>query len=254
MPVNDATQETLRRAEKKLCELAKELKKNWDLRQNKTKLQKSTQEAFAIIHDSSLEENLTSMIELLKKVISALPPSQSELFDVQDCYPGFMEWNKFWKKSYSEEKRADQLSLGALTNVHIYYEQWVKTSKSENCSKFQELWELVMIRSCSEAICEPVGSIMNQHAGKNRHLEPRYFSMEIYLRFNLGPLHLMKDLIKEVLSDKNSKSYTRKGEDASQFTTKDINKNSTIANYEENCEKKSRFPNSFWNFSSQKPK
>ena len=78
--------------------------------------------------------------------------------------------------------------------------------------------------------------------------------MEICLRFNLGPLHLMKDLIKEVLSDKNSKSYIRKGEDASQFTTKDINKNSTIANYEENCEKKSRFPNSFWNFSSQKPK
>ena len=111
-----------------------------------------------------------------------------------------------------------------------------------------------MIRSCSEAICETVGSIMNQHAGKNRHLEPRYFSMEIYLRFNLGPLHLMKDLIKEVLSDKNSKSYIRKGEDASQFTTKDINKNSTIANYEENCEKKSRFPNSFWNFSSKKPK
>ena len=61
-----------------------------------------------------------------------------------------------------------------------------------------------MITSCSEAICETVGSIMNQHAGKNRHLEPRYFSMEIYLRFNLGPLHLMKALIKEVLSDKNS--------------------------------------------------
>ena len=66
-----------------------------------------------------------------------------------------------------------------------------------------------MIRSCSEAICETVGSIMNQHAGKNRHLQPQYFSMEIYLRFNLGPLHLMKDLIKEVLSDKNSKSFRK---------------------------------------------
>ena len=38
MNVNGANQETLRRAEKKLCELAKELKKNWDLGQNKTKL------------------------------------------------------------------------------------------------------------------------------------------------------------------------------------------------------------------------
>ena len=128
MLVNDVNEETLKRAEKKLCELAKEFKRNWDLRQNKTKLQKSTQDAFAILHNSSLEETLTSMIELLKRVISALPPSQSELFDVQDCYPGFMEWNEFWKKSYSGEKKADQLSLGALTNVHIYYEQWVKTS------------------------------------------------------------------------------------------------------------------------------
>ena len=56
-----------------------------------------------------------------------------------------------------------------------------------------------MIRSCSEAICETVGSIMNQHAGKNRHLDPRYFSMEIYLHFNFGPMHLMKDLIKYYL-------------------------------------------------------
>ena len=47
------------------------------------------------------------MIDLLKKVISAsaLPSSQSELFEIQECYPGFMEWNKFWKKSYSKEKR-----------------------------------------------------------------------------------------------------------------------------------------------------
>ena len=95
--------------------------KFFNLRQNKTKLQKSTQETFAIIHDSYVEETLTSMIGHLKKVISSLPPGQSELFEVQECYPGFMEWNKFWKKSYSEEKKADQLSLGALTNVHIYW-------------------------------------------------------------------------------------------------------------------------------------
>ena len=56
-----------------------------------------------------------------------------------------------------------------------------------------------MIRSCSEAICETVGSIMNHLAGKNSHLDPRYFSMEIYLRFNFGPMHLMKDLIKYYL-------------------------------------------------------
>ena len=57
--------------------------------------------------------------------------------------------------------------------------------------EFQKLWELVMVRSSSEAICETVGSIMGQHCGKNRYLTPENFSKELVLRFNLGPLHLL---------------------------------------------------------------
>jgi hypothetical protein len=34
------------------------------------------------------------MIELLKAVISSLPPDQSEFFEIQKCYPRFMDWNK----------------------------------------------------------------------------------------------------------------------------------------------------------------
>ena len=49
-------------------------------------------------------------------------------------------------------------------------------------------WENVMIRSTSEAQCESIGSIMNQHFGKKCHLEPEYFSMELVLRVNFGPL------------------------------------------------------------------
>ena len=45
--------------------------------------------------------------------------------------------------------------------------------------EFQKLFENVMIRSTSEAQCESIGSIMNQYCGKNRHLEPEYFSMEL---------------------------------------------------------------------------
>ena len=36
----------------------------------------------------------------------------------------------------------------------------------EDNLEFQKLWEIVMIRSTSEAICETVGSMMNQHCGK----------------------------------------------------------------------------------------
>ena len=82
----------------------------------------------------------------------------------------------------------------------MYYEEWVKTSKkSEN--HFQKVWELVMISS--EVICETVGSIMDQHCGKNRCLTPENFSIEVVLKFNLGPLHLLNSLIDEVLAQSN---------------------------------------------------
>ena len=52
-----------------------------------------------------------------------------------------------------------------------------------------------MIPSPSEAICETVWSMMNQHGGKNGHREPEYFSMKKVLRFNFGPIHLLDEPI-----------------------------------------------------------
>ena len=40
---------------------------------------------------------------------------------------------------------------------------------------------------------------MNQHASKNRHLEPKFFSTELFLRFSLGPIHLLDDFVDEIL-------------------------------------------------------
>ena len=88
--------------------------------------------------------------------------------------------------------------------------------------------------------------MMNQHCGKNRHLEPHYFSMEMYLRFNLGPLHLLDGLINEVLASDNSKNYIRGEKLASRTKSKDLNKSSGLTTCEENQEFKSRFPTSFW--------
>ena len=48
-----------------------------------------------------------------------------------------------------------------------------------------------MVRSTSEAICETTGSMMNQQSGKNQHLNPNNFNVEMFLRFNLKFLHLI---------------------------------------------------------------
>ena len=238
--INNANDETLRKVEMKLQEIAQELKNRWNIRITKTRLQEATIRAFGKIHP---ENSLESMIEHLEDIISSLPFQQSELFEAQSCYPGFLSWNNFWKKCFMRENVAN---LDALANVHIYYQNWVKESNSEENIAFQKLWEIVMIRSTSEAICETVGSMMNQHGGKNRHLEPQYFNMEMVLRFNLGPLHLMDNLIDEVLKIDPGKSYIRKETNISQIVSKDINKSAAIATFEKNDEKKSRFPFSFW--------
>ena len=68
-----------------------------------------------------------------------MPQNQSELVVVQECYPGFLGWNKHWSESFnhSKIKRPD---LDCLQDGHMYYEDWVKKSKeSENNLEFQKL-------------------------------------------------------------------------------------------------------------------
>lgn len=225
-------------------EIAQELKNDWDFRLSKTDLQRATIQAFGCIHEIDAE-NIDVLVGHLQNVISSLPPRQSELFDAQSCYPGFLSWNNFWKESYSQDKTIKP-ELPSLEKVHLYYQNWTKKSGSQNCLDFQKLWECVMIRSTSEAMCETVGSIMKQHCSKNRHLEPEFFSMEMVMRVNLGPLHLLGDFIEDVLSNNSNKSYLRKETRISQIASKDMNKSAALTTFQSDNEKKSRFPTFFW--------
>ena len=74
---------------------------------------------------------------------------------------------------------------------------------------------------------ETAGSMMNQHGGKNRHLSPKYFSMELYLKFNLGPLHLLDSLIEEV-QKREPVSFVRKELNAELCSSKDIKINAAV--------------------------
>ena len=78
---------------------------------------------------------------------------------------------------------------------------------------FAKLFQNIQIRSCSEAMAETVGSVMANHAGRNRHLQPHNFSKEIVLRFNLGPQHMLEDLIEkayQIVKDKKRSLYLRR--------------------------------------------
>ena len=73
---------------------------------------------------------------------------------------------KYWKECYSVDLK-DKTDLDSLSNVDVYYEKWVKEcAESARHSDFQKLWEVLMIRVTSEAICKTAGSMMNQHCGE----------------------------------------------------------------------------------------
>jgi len=153
-------------------------------------------------------------------------------------------------KSFAFTREDVGTGLNSITHVHRYYEEWAKSNTEKNLP-FQNLWENVMIRSTSEAICETVGSMMAQHGAKNHSLQPKNFNIEMYLRFNLPTLHHSDGLVNEVLTF--DKKRLIKGEKRiARLPSKDITKSSTISTFEVKDETKSRLPELFWNPSPSK--
>ena len=109
-----------------------------------------------------------------------------------------------------------------------------------------------MVRSKSEAICETTGSMMNQQSGKNQHLNPNNFNVEMFLRFNLGPLHKLDGLVAEIFAFNSKKSYVREEKIISLLPSGDPAKSNAISTFEKKDETKSRLPESFWDSSSSK--
>ena len=98
-----------------------------------------------------------------------------------------------------------------------------------------DFFEFVMVKSYSEAICESIGSIMNMACGMGRVLYPENYVNEIYLRFNLPPLHnLQESFIPQLVnSELAKKRFFRKGEvtQRQQRKLKYASTSSTIGNF-----------------------
>ena len=240
--MNNASTNTLNKVKIKLRDLSKELLQVWNQRQKKTALQQMTIDAFGKIHDQlDPAQYCQKTLQLLQDLVESLPPRQSETIDANACHEGFMNWNNYWNKFASKRDHE-----APIKNVHLTYQSWVKENNGKFC-QFQELYELCMIRSTSEAACETVGSIMKLHAGSSRHLEPVYFSKEIVLRYNLGPIHtLLKKGFADEVFNRDKKEYVRRTDRPDKITTKDLTKSSGIGTFEEKEEEKSHFPLSFW--------
>ena len=87
-----------------------------------------------------------------------------------------------------------------------------------------------------------------------KHYLKVWFNIEMYLRFNLGPLHLSDGLINEILAFDANKTYLRVGTDPNRLTTKNVYKSSGVGGFEKRDETKSRLPESFWSPTSSSSK
>jgi len=116
----------------------------------------------------------------LTNLIEDLVGVQKDNFDFESCYPAYLAFMTFARGKYNQFGKVD----------------------------------LEQIKTYSEAIAETVGSIMNVHQAAGRNLHPVNTNKEIFLRFNLAPLHILKiRFIPEVVEEKvanEKKSYFNK--------------------------------------------
>jgi hypothetical protein len=214
------------------------LNQRWKERQKETNLQQITIAAFATPHkldNLSPSDRFGHMQEKLQDLISCLPESQSQKFDSLSGTPGYLSWNQFF------------LHRETLP-INLVWKQWISQLNSDDSANFEnfiDLFQNAQICSMSEAICETVGSMMVTHGGKGRYLQPVNFSVEMYLRFNLGPLHLLNGLCKKIVRDRQ-KECIRKSEKSKRLDRLISRNSAAVANFRKKQEEKGKLPSEIW--------
>ena len=137
----------------------------------------------------------------LDQVIASIPGSHKTKYDAAEMVDGFTSWNKYMSQTDKNVPMNKQWSA------------WLAKLKSKDLlddyAMFIDFFQCIQIRSMSEAMAETVGSLMNINSGTGRQLQPVNFSVEICLRFNLGPLHTLAGLVEDVIKH-HGKDFFRK--------------------------------------------
>ena len=222
---------------KTLQSICSSLSSLWDERQKENVLEQKVNEVFGDPHDIcdlSYDQQFEYLWKRIDSLLDVLPPNQAESIDSVLVTPGFLNWNKFFSSKKSSP-------------INKVYQEWFSSLKTETRTEYKyciQLFESLQVRVMSEAICETVGSIMASHGARGRNLQPSNFNMELFLRFNLGPLHLLDGLCNEIL-DTKPKLYHRKL-DNSRLDKLISVQSASVANFRKREEEKSKLPPSLW--------
>ena len=88
-----------------------------------------------------------------------------------------------------------------LSLEEVYENFWALHKNTKESGLFIACFEFVHGKTFSEVICESICSIMNMVTSSGPILHPSNFAKEIFLRFNLPPVHtLMHNMVPDLLS------------------------------------------------------
>ena len=240
------TEVDLEEVEEKLKSLCSSIMKEWNSRMKQSPLMEAAYNALSVhLNTNDGERRVAEMESLLDKILTKLPDHTRERYDRSLLLGGYASFMSLYKE------------LESCTQYQKIYEKWYKDNVAvedpkESNIHFSDFFECLQVRSSSEAFCETVGSVMNNHIGKGRHLRPVNFNTEICLEVNLGPTYLSEDLVKEVFA-LHKKSYLYSTDSSnnivSRYQLKAPGIGSALNTYRKRQEYKSRLPVDFWKWS-----
>ncbi|CAL4077904.1 unnamed protein product [Meganyctiphanes norvegica] len=158
------------------------------------------------------------------------------MFDATCSTPAFISWIFFLKNAPS-------------IKIIQMWSSWINQLNSKDLNDYNmfiNLFENVQIHSMSEAIAETVGSMTVSHGAKGCGLQPLNLNIDLCLRFNLWPLHLLENLIREIIHERKT-NFIRKLE-VTGILDKLVSAmtSSKIHNYRKKESNKARLPNYVW--------
>ena len=165
--------------------------------------------------DSDTDTLANSSKANISQIIKNIPGQKRECFEdsKSEIISEHLRFLTFW----ADYLKKNQNNTSADTSLEEIYRHYFKEVENIHESQiYIHFFEHLMIRTCSEAIAESVGSIMGIAMKRGRNTHPINFEKEIKMRFNLLPLHLLKEtfipeLVDEMV-DVKKKEYFRKGD------------------------------------------
>ena len=135
-------------------------------------------------------------------------------------------------------------------SIEELYQKFVSSLKGVQ-EPFCKLFELVNIKSFSEAYCESVGSMMNRCVDNGRNLSAANFSRELIFAFNAPPLHILNlvfipEVVRIIVDEKKIMFFRKLDNTADRHRLRFETVSASIGNYRIDAEKKSHLPINFF--------